>query len=79
MRKILGFAVLAVAAWLILKIFFGLLGTIVGLGITVLMLAFCGWVVYMVLRVVAPGLADKVSGMVSGAKKEITDLDKMPR
>lgn len=76
MRKILGFAVLAVVAWLVLKIFFGLLGTIVGLALTVLMLAVFGWVVYMVLKVVAPGLAAKVSGMISGTRAP-SDLDRV--
>ena len=71
MRKILGFAALAIVAWLVLKIFFGLLGTLIGLGITVLMLAVLGYVIYMVLRVVAPGVANKVAGMVSGKPREV--------
>ena len=71
MRKILGFAVLAVVAWLILKIFFGLLGTIIGLGITVLMLALFGYVVYLVLRVISPATADKVKAMIGGAKERV--------
>lgn len=66
MRKILGFAVLAVVAWLVLKIVFGLLGTIIGLGITVLMLALVGYVFYLVLKVFAPNTAAKVSEMISG-------------
>ncbi|HEY2806567.1 MAG TPA: hypothetical protein VGI92_11990 [Gemmatimonadales bacterium] len=75
MRKILGFAVLAVVAWLVLKIVFGLLGTIIGLGITVLILAVVGYCFYLVLRLVAPGLADKVSGMISG--RAPSDLDRV--
>lgn len=66
MRKILGFAVLAVVAWLVLKIVFGMLGTIIGLGITVLVMAVFGYAFYLLLRIVAPGLADKVKGMISG-------------
>ena len=66
MRKILGFAALAIVAWLVLKIFFGLLGTLVGLGITVLMLAVFGYVVYLVLRLVSPGTANRVKEMVGG-------------
>lgn len=76
MRKILGFAVLAVVAWLVLKIFFGLLGTLIGLGITVLMLAVFGWIVYMVLKVVAPGTAAKVGAMISGNRAP-SDLDRV--
>ncbi len=78
MRRILGFAVLAVVAWLVLKIVFGLLGTIIGLGITVLMLAAVGYVVYLVLRVVAPSLADKVAAMVSGKPSGApSDMDRV--
>ena len=76
MRRILGFAVLAVVAWLVLKIFFGILTTLIGLAITVGMLALFGYVVYLVLRVLSPGLADKVRGMMSGAPK---DDERVPR
>ncbi len=64
MRQILGFAALAVVAWLVLKIFFGILGTLIGLGITVLMLAAFGYVVYLVLRLVSPRTADKVTDLM---------------
>jgi hypothetical protein len=64
MRRILGFAALAVVAWLVLKIFFGMLGTLIGLGITVLMLAAFGYVVYLVLRLVSPRTADKVADLM---------------
>ena len=70
MRKILGFAALAIVAWLVLKIFFGLLGTLIGLGITVLMLAVFGYVVYLVLRMVSPATADKVKDLVGGRARE---------
>jgi len=39
-RSILGFAVLAILAWLGLKLIFGILGSLVGLAMTVLWLAF---------------------------------------
>ena len=74
MRKILGFAVLAVVAWLVLKIVFGLLGTIIGLGITVLMLAVAGYLFYLVLKVFAPATAAKVSAMISGRSDAPRDL-----
>ena len=70
MRKVLGFAALAIVAWLVLKIFFGLLGTLIGLGITVLMLAVFGYVVYLVLRLVSPRTADKVKEMIGGQPAE---------
>jgi len=53
-RSILGFAVLAILAWLGLKLIFGILGSLVGLAMTVLWLAFIGFVVYLALRLVSP-------------------------
>src|SRR5258707_8869343 len=53
-RSILGFAVLAILAWLGLKLIFGILGSLVGLAMTVLWLAFIGFVVYLALRLVTP-------------------------
>jgi len=65
-RSILGFAILAVVAWLALKIFFGLLSGFMGLLVTLLWLAAIGFVVYLVLRVVSPGTANKVRDMIKG-------------
>jgi hypothetical protein len=70
MRKILGFAVLAVVAWLVLKIVFGLLGTIIGLGITVLIMAAVGYVFYLLLKLIAPATAAKIGAMISGQPRE---------
>jgi hypothetical protein len=70
MRQILGFAALAIVAWLVLKIFFGLLGSLIGLGITVLMLAVFGYVAYLILRLVSPGAANRVKEMISGQPSE---------
>jgi len=67
-RSILGFAILAVAAWLVLKIFFVLLSGIMGLAITVLWLAAIGFFVYLVLRLVSPRTADKVREMIKGRR-----------
>ena len=76
MRKILGFAVLAIVAWIVLKIVFGLLGMFIGLGITILIAAAVGYVFYLILRLVAPGLADKVAGVISGHKAP-SDMDRV--
>jgi thiol:disulfide interchange protein len=65
-RSILGFAILAVAVWLALKIVFGLMGTLIGLVVTLLWLAAVGYVVYLVLRVVSPNTAAKVRGTIKG-------------
>jgi uncharacterized membrane-anchored protein len=65
-RDILGFAVFAVAVWLVLKIVFGLLGTVVGLALTVVSLAAVGYALYLLLRIFSPGTAAKVRQMIKG-------------
>ena len=65
-RSIIGFAVLAVVAWLALKIVFGLLGGLMGLAMTVLWLAAIGFICYLVLRVIAPRTADRVREAIKG-------------
>ena len=65
-RSIIGFAVLAVVAWIALKIFFGLLSGIMGLAMTVLWLAAIGFVCYLALRLIAPRTADRVREAIKG-------------
>ncbi len=65
-RRILGFAVFAVAVWLVLKITLGILGTLIGLAITVLVLAAMGYVFYLVLRVFSPVAAAKIRDAIRG-------------
>ena len=65
-RSILGFALLAVVAWLALKFLFGILGTLVGLAMTVLWLAAIGFLFYLALRLVSPSTADKLRDMIKG-------------
>lgn len=66
LRRILGLALFVVVAWLVLNVVFGLVGTLVGLAITVLWLAAVGFLFYLVLRVFSPRTADKVRDMISG-------------
>jgi hypothetical protein len=70
-RSILGFAILAVAVWLALNIAFGLMGTLIGLVITLLWLAAVGYAVYLVLRVVSPDTAAKVRDAIKGWPRTI--------
>jgi len=65
-RSILGFAVLAVAVWLVLQIAFGLLGTLIGLAITMLWLGAIGYVLYLILRFFSPTTAAKVRDIIRG-------------
>jgi predicted lipid-binding transport protein (Tim44 family) len=65
-RSILGFAVLAVLAWFGLKLVFMVFGGLIGLAMTVLWLAFLGFVVYLALRLVSPRTADRIRDMIKG-------------
>ncbi|HTS87687.1 MAG TPA: hypothetical protein VMG41_04280 [Gemmatimonadales bacterium] len=65
-RSMFGFALLAVVAWLALKVFFVVFSVAVGLLGQLVWLAFLGFLVYMLLRVFAPGTADRVKEMVTG-------------
>jgi len=65
-RSILGFAVLAVVAWLGLKLMFGILGSLFGLAMTVLWLAAVGFLFYLALRLISPSTADKLRDMIKG-------------
>jgi uncharacterized membrane protein len=65
-RSVLGFAVFAVLAWLGLKLVFSVLGGLIGLAMTVLWLAAIGFIIYLVLRVVSPGTAEKIRDMIKG-------------
>ena len=65
-RSVFGFAVFAVLAWLGLKLVFSVLGGLIGLAMTVLWLAAIGFIIYLVLRVVSPGTAEKIRDMIKG-------------
>ncbi|MFN2571034.1 MAG: hypothetical protein ABR537_05400 [Gemmatimonadales bacterium] len=65
-RSIIGFAILAVVAWLGLKLIFGIVGGLFGIATTVLTLAVIGFFFYMALRVISPSTADRVRDMIKG-------------
>ncbi len=67
-RTLLGFAALAVIAYLALKLIFGLLGFAISLLMTLAWLAAIGFVVYLVLKVVSPGTARRVKEVISGRR-----------
>jgi len=66
LRKVLGFAVLAVVAWIVLVLALKLVGVVLHLAWTVLMLALVGLVVYWVIKLISPGTARRVKDMISG-------------
>jgi hypothetical protein len=65
-RSLLGFAVFAVVAVLALKLFFSLFGLVVGLFATLLWFAFMGFLIYLVLKIIAPGTAARVREVIAG-------------
>ena len=68
LRKILGFAVLAIVAYFALQLAFSLLGVAFSLAITLLQLAAVGVVVYWVLKLIAPSTARKVDDVIRGQR-----------
>lgn len=66
MRQILGFAILAVIAWIALKLVLGLVGVAIGLAIQLVIWAAIGYGLFLVLKLVAPETARKVTEMVRG-------------
>jgi hypothetical protein len=69
-RSIIGFAILAIVAWLALKLILGLIGGLMGIATTVLVLAVFGFFIYMALRVLSPATADRVRDMIKGRPSE---------
>ena len=67
-RSLVGFAGFAIVALLALK----MLGAIFGFAISIIMmllwLAFWGFIIYLILRIFAPGLADRVRNVIRGNK-----------
>jgi len=66
LRKILGFAVLAILAVVVFQLAVGLLGFAFGAAIVLLKWALIGLAVYWVLKLVAPSTARKVDDMIRG-------------
>ena len=65
-RSILGFVILAVVAWLALKLLFGLIGIAFGFAMTLLWVAGIGFLFYLALRIISPRTADKFRDMIKG-------------
>ncbi len=65
-RRILGFAVMAIVALLVLKIALGLLGVLIGLAVSALVLAALGYAFYLLLRVFSPSTAERIRQVIRG-------------
>lgn len=66
-RRIVGFALLALAVGLALKIAFGLFGFLFGLAVTAITLAAVGYGCYLVLKVVSPSTAKAIRELIGGS------------
>lgn len=65
-RNIGGFAVFAFFAMLAFKVLGGIFGALIGLLGTVLWFAFLGFVFYTILKIFAPGTAQRVRETIRG-------------
>jgi uncharacterized membrane protein len=73
-RKVLGFAVLAVVAFIVLRLGLWIVRVTLGLAWTVLMLALVGLVIYWVIKLISPSTARRVKDMISGERKAEGDF-----
>jgi hypothetical protein len=67
-RNVVGFAGVAVVALIALKLLSGLFGFAISIFMTLLWLAFWGFIIYLVLRVISPSTADRVRDTIKGNK-----------
>jgi FtsH-binding integral membrane protein len=74
LRKVLGFAVLAVVAFFVLRLALWVIRITLGLAWTVLMLALVGLVVYWVIKLISPSTARRVKDVISGEGRSEGDL-----
>lgn len=65
-RKILGYALLALVALFVLKIALALLGTLLGLAVTLMVLSVMGYGFYLLIRVVSPASAARLREFLTG-------------
>lgn len=71
-RSIVGFALLAVVAWVALSLILNLFGFVVGLAVKLLWLAGVGFLFYLALRLISPRTADKLRDMIKGRPADAT-------
>lgn len=66
LRTLLGFALFAIIAMVLLKLLFGGLFILAGLFFLLLKLAIIGFVIYLLLKLIAPDTAARVREAVRG-------------
>lgn len=65
-RSIIGFAIFAVVALFAIKLLFAVFGLAISLAMMLLVWAAFGFIIYLGLRVISPGTADKVRDLIAG-------------
>jgi hypothetical protein len=65
-RSIIGFAILAIVAWLALKLVFGIVGGLFAVAGTVVTLAVLGFFIYLAIRILSPATADRIRDTIKG-------------
>lgn len=68
LRTILGYAVLAVLAFFLLKLVLAILGVALGLFFNLLWLAALGFVAYLLLKLISPNTARRVHETITGRR-----------
>jgi hypothetical protein len=66
LRTIIGYAILAVVGFFVIKVVFALLGVALVLAFNVLWLAALGAGIYFVIKVISPATARKIHDKISG-------------
>src|SRR4029077_3951906 len=67
-RNLVGFAVFAVVALLAFKLLFGLFGLFLGLFISLVWLAFWGWLFYLLIKELRPTTAERIWEVIYGSE-----------
>lgn len=65
-RQVLVFALIAIVALVVLKIALGLLGVLIGVAVSILVLAAMGYGFYLILRVLSPSAAARIENLIRG-------------
>jgi threonine/homoserine/homoserine lactone efflux protein len=70
-RSILGFAIFAVVALVAIKLVLVLFGVAISVAMMLLVWAAFGVLIYLGLRLISPGTADKVRQLIAGRRADM--------
>ena len=75
-RTMVGFAGVAIVAMIALKMLGALFGFAISIIWTLCILAFWGFVIYLVIRIFSPSTADRIRSTVKGEKADTSKIQK---